>query len=131
MQEEQPLAYASRALTHPETPYATIEKEMMNVHWRNGISSFLAILLLSEQTTSHEAITKKPLDKAPRRLQGILLRSLAYDIEVQYIPSHTKHLADMMRRSHLTTDSQDSYSVFKVVNVVQFFPTGQEKLQRF
>ena len=78
-----------------------------------------------------EAITKKPLDRAPRRLQGILLRSLAYDIEVQYIPSHIKHLADMMSRPYLPTNSQDANSVFKVVNAVQFFPMGQEKLQKF
>ena len=43
-----------------------------------------------------EAITKKPLDKAPRRLQGMLLRSLAYDIDVQYIPGRTQHLADIV-----------------------------------
>ena len=78
-----------------------------------------------------EAITKKPLDRAPRRLQGILLRSLAYDIEVQYIPSHIKHLADMMSRPYLPTNSQDTNSVFKVVNAVQFFPMGQEKLEKF
>ena len=78
-----------------------------------------------------EAITKKPLDRAPRRLQGILLRSLAYDIEVQYILSHIKHLADMMSRSYLPTNSQDAYSVFKVMNAVQFFPMGQETLQKF
>ena len=31
-----------------------------------------------------EAISKKPLDRAPKRLQGMLLRSLAYDIDVPY-----------------------------------------------
>ena len=51
--EEQPLVYASQALTDPETSYATKEKEMMNVDWRNGISSFLVVVLLSEQNTSH------------------------------------------------------------------------------
>ena len=29
-----------------------------------------------------EAVTKKRLNRAPRRLEGMLLRSLAYDIEV-------------------------------------------------
>ena len=52
MQEEQPLVCASQALTDRETCYATIEKEMMAVYWRNGISSFL-VVLLSQQTTSH------------------------------------------------------------------------------
>ena len=35
-----------------------------------------------------EAITKKPLDRAPKHLQGMLLRSLAYDIEVQFSGPH-------------------------------------------
>ena len=30
-----------------------------------------------------EAVTKKCLDRAPRHPEGMLLRSLAYDIEVQ------------------------------------------------
>ena len=36
-----------------------------------------------------------------------------------------------MSRSYLPTNSQDANSVFKVVNAVQFFPMGQEKLQKF
>ena len=65
-----------------------------------------------------EAITKKPLDRAPRRLQGMLLRSLAYDIEVQYVPGHTQHLADMMSRTYLPAKGQDTHSEFEAVNVV-------------
>ena len=73
-----------------------------------------------------EAITKKPLDGAPRYQQGMLLRSLAYDIEVQYVPGHKQHLAEMMSRSYLPATGQDTYSEFEAVNVVQFLPIGQE-----
>ena len=63
MHEEQPLAYASRALTDPETRYTTIDKEMLAVVslLRNGISSFLVVMLLSEQTTSHLRRSQKNL----------------------------------------------------------------------
>ena len=67
-----------------------------------------------------EAITKKPLDRVPRCLQGMLLRSLAYDIEVQYVPDHTQHLADMMSRSCLPAEGQGTFTEFEAVNVVQF-----------
>ena len=62
-----------------------------------------------------DAITKKPLDRAPRHLQGMLLRSLAYDIEVQYVPGHTQYLADMMTISYLPAKGQDTYSEFEAV----------------
>jgi hypothetical protein len=32
-----------------------------------------------------EAITRKPLDREPKRLQGMLLCAPAYDIEVEYL----------------------------------------------
>lgn len=48
----------------------------------------------------------------------MLLTSLAYDIEVQYVRGRTQHLADMLSRSSLPTDSQYTYSEFEVVNVV-------------
>ena len=77
-------------------------------------------MLLSEQTTSHlRRSQKKPLDRAPKRLQGMLLTSLANHIEVQYVRGRTQHLADMMSRSYLPTDSQDTSSEFEVVNAVQ------------
>ena len=36
-----------------------------------------------------EAFSKKPLDRAPKRPQGMLLRILAYDIDVQYTRTFT------------------------------------------
>ena len=69
-----------------------------------------------------EAITKKLLDRTPKHLQGMLLRSLAYDIEVQYSLGHMQHLADMMSTSYLPADGQETCNEFEVVNTVQFMP---------
>ena len=99
MQEGRPLANASRALTDPETRYATIEKEMPAIVFALEKWHYFAFgrrIIIKSDHKPLEAITKKPLDRAPKRLQGMLLRSLAYDIEVQYSPGHTQHLADMM-----------------------------------
>ena len=48
-----------------------------------------------------EAISKKSLDRAPKRLQRMLLRIFAYDIDVRYSPGHTQHLVDVMSRSFI------------------------------
>ena len=134
MQEGRPLAYASRALTDPETRYATIEKEMLAIFfalekWHHF--AFGRRVIIRSDHKPLEAITKKPLDRAPKSLQGMLLRSLAYDIEVQYSPGHTQHLADMMSRSYLPADGQGTCNEFEIVNAIQFLPIGQGKLQKF
>ena len=60
----------------------------------------------------------------------MLLRSLAYDIDVQYIPGHTQLLADTMSRSFLPADGQPTPSEFGSVNAVQFLPMRQERGQK-
>ena len=76
MQEGRPLAYASRALTDPETRYATIEKEMLAIvfaleKWHQF--AFGRHVVIKTDHKPLEAITRKPLDKAPKRLQGSCL----------------------------------------------------------
>ena len=60
----------------------------------------------------------------------MLLRSLAYDIDVQYTPGHTQHLADMMKKSSPPADGQANPSEFESVNAVQFLPMRQERVQK-
>lgn len=69
-----------------------------------------------------ESIAKKPLDRAPKHLQGMLLRILAYDTDVRYTPDHTEHLADMMSRSFIPASNQGTSNEFEVINAVQFLP---------
>ena len=134
MQEGRLLAYASRALTDPETRYATMEKEMLAIvfaleKWHQFVSGCHVVIRTDHKLL--EAITKKPLDRAPKRLQGMLLRSLAYDIDVQYAPGQTQHLGDMMSRSYLPADGQETCNEFEVLNAVQFLPMGRVRLQKF
>ena len=87
------LAYASKALTDPDTRYATIAKEMLATvfaleKWHQCVYKRHAVIKTDHKPL--ECIAKKPLDRAPKRLQGMLLRSLAYDIDVQYTPGHTQ-----------------------------------------
>ena len=92
MREGHPLAYAIRASTDPETGYATIEKEMLAIvialkKWHQYVYGSHVVIKTDHKPL--ESIAKKSLDRAPKRLQGMLLRSLAYDIDIQYTPGHT------------------------------------------
>ena len=42
-----------------------------------------------------------------------------------------QHLADMMNKSYLSDNGQETCNEFEVVNAVQFFPMGQAGLQKF
>ena len=84
LQDDRPIAYASRALTDTETRYAVIEKEMLAIvfaleKWHQF--TYGRSVVVNSDHKPLEAITKKSLDKAPKRLQGMLLRALAYDVE--------------------------------------------------
>ena len=67
------MAYASRALSDAETRYATIEKEMLAIVYALEKWHQFAFTRHVTVITDHkplEAIVKKPIDRAPKRLQG-------------------------------------------------------------
>ena len=83
MQEGKPLAYASRALSDTEVDYAQIEKECLATVFsleRFHQYYFGRETVVHTDHKSLETIVKK--HKAPKRIQGMLLRLLQYDIEV-------------------------------------------------
>ena len=133
LQEGKPIAYASRALTDPETRYATIEKEMLAIVYSLEKWHQFAFARHVTVYTDHkplESIVKKPLDRAPKRLQSMLLRCLAYDVDIKYNPGSSMHLADMMSRSYLPATCEDNQTEFETVNAVKFLPMREERIQQ-
>ena len=64
-----------------------------------------------------ESICCKPLDRAPKRLQGMLLRALAYDIEVCYLKGKDNFMADTLSRATLPyTGGQEDLECVNAVN---------------
>ena len=75
------VAFASRALSPAERNYAQIEKEMLAVLF--GLQRFHHYTYgrLTQVVIDHKplvTIVQKPLSKAPRRLQAMLLRTQEY-----------------------------------------------------
>ena len=121
LQNGKPIEYTSRALADTETRYAQIEKEMMAIVFtfeRFNQCTFGRHVHIESDHKPLEAILLKPLARAPRRLQLIMMRLQKYDFTVHYERGKNMHLADMLSRAYLptkekkwTTSNQSTWSV--------------------
>ena len=130
MQNGKPLAYASRALTDTESRYAIIEKEMLAIvyaleKWHQFTYGH-PVVVHSDHKPLH-SITKKPLDRVPKRLQSMLIPALAYDIEVKYLEGKKMLLADTLSRAYIN-NTQSRESEFESVNAVNYLPMRAERI---
>ena len=84
LQLQQPVSFASRALTQTETRYAQIEKELLAIVF--ACEKFDVYIF--GRDVVHVETDHKPLEKslcdAPARLQRMLLRLQRYNLEVKY-----------------------------------------------
>ncbi len=131
LQRGRPIAYKSRTLTDTETRYAPIEKEMLAVAW--GLEKFHQYTYgrkvhVHSDHKPLEAITKKPMSKAPRRLQSLLLRTQNYDCEIKWVRGKDQHIADMLSRAcnnaELSQSDKEEY-----VNMCKYLPMSDKKLE--
>ena len=129
MQDGKPIAYASRGLSDAETRYSVIEKEMLAIvfaleKW-NQFTFGREVLVYTDHKPL-EAIVKKSLDRAPKRLQGMLLRALAYDVQVKYLRGKDNLLADPLSRVYLPY--KVGQEEFEVVNAVSHLALADEQI---
>ena len=103
MQEGQPIAFSSRALSIPEQGYAQIEKECLAIVFAcEKYDQYVCGKEKVQVESDHEPleiIFKKPLYTAPKRLQSMLLRLQRYDLHIQYKPGKEMLIADLLSRS--------------------------------
>ena len=131
LQDGKPLSFASRALTSTEMRYAQIEKEMLAIVF--ALTKFHQYTFGQHTVvkTDHKplkSIIKKSLDKAPKRLQGMLLCIQKYDITVDYTSGKNMHIADLLSRAYLNED--EGGNEFEFVNAVAHLPIRKERLER-
>ena len=95
LQDGQPIAYASRALTSTEQQYAQIEKELLaSLFGLEKFDQYVYGCCVIVQTDHNplESIMKRSLLDAPRRLQRLLMRLQRYDFKLIYVPGGRKSL---------------------------------------
>ena len=127
MQEGRPVAFASRTLSPAERNYAQIEKEMLAVKF--GLEKFHHYTYGRPVTvvTDHKplvSIRMKPLAKAPKRLQNMLLNTQKYSYELVFKPGTEIPAADAMSRAPLAETGPRNVPV----HAVYAAPFKQERL---
>lgn len=110
LQNGKPIEYASRSLTDTETRYAQIEKEMLAIVFsleRFNQYTFGRHVHIESDHKPLEMILQKPLARAPRRLQLMMMRLQKYDFTVHYERGENMHLADMLSRAYLPYNGKE------------------------
>ncbi|CAK8685059.1 unnamed protein product [Clavelina lepadiformis] len=103
LQNDQPIEYASRALTKTEQNWAQIEKELLSVVF--GLERFDQYtygrkIIVHNDHRPLQSILKKPLSQAPKRLQALIMRLNRYDIVFEYVPGTALVIADTLSRAY-------------------------------
>lgn len=133
LQEERPVAYASRTLTDAETRYAQIEKELLAVVFAYTKFKDYAYGKPTVIETDHEhlvTILKKPIQTAPAQLQRMLLQLQAYDITLVYKKGKHMYLADNLSQAPNKTVSQSpaANNTFEVMSISYISTNRLEEL---
>ena len=110
LQNNQPVAYASKPLNKTQQKYAQIEKELLAILY--GCARFHQYVYGRTVTveTDHkllESIVTTPLFRAPVLLQRMLLRLQQYDVLLVYKTGKEMHIADTLSRATTTKISND------------------------
>ena len=143
LQSGQPVAFASRTLSHTDKNYATIEKECLAIVFAcERFNQYLARREKIYVETDHnplESIFKKSLLSAPCRLQRMLLRLQRFNLSVSYKPGSQMVLADHLSRAaqHETLKTAEPFQVFSLkletldpMLALKITPERLEQLQR-
>ena len=124
LQEEQPIYYASRALTSAEKNYQNLECEAQAAVW--GMEKFHYFLygrkfiLQTDQKPLVSIFRKHMIDVSPR-IQRITIRAWQYDFVPQHIPGRINVISDSLSRvTPLEFQDSNAEKDILAVNLLQY-----------
>lgn len=135
LQDQNPIAYASRTLTQTETRYAQIEKELLAVVFAcHRFYDYIYGKPVLIETDHQPLVTihNKPFHTVPARLQRMMLQLQKFDLTFTYKKGKHMYLADTLSRApQHNVDSQDAdHAEFEVMALQVISPRRLEELRR-
>lgn len=139
LQDSRPVAYASKALTECQKKWAQIEREAYAIvfgclRFRQYI--FGAKISVETDHKALETLFKKPLNSVPARIQRMMLKIQAFNLDVKYRPGKFLYIADTLSRDPLPNHENEQYVdldgeiVCHVNAVVENLPLPKFKLDQ-
>ena len=135
MQDDQPIAYASKTLTESQSSWAQIEKEMLAILF--GCLKFKQYIYGKHTIVEGDckpiiSMIKKPLCVAPPRLQRMLLQLQPYDIEVIHKKGTNIPLGDALSRNYISETYPELFNGLDthVHTVLQQVPISEQKFEK-
>lgn len=133
LQDNRPITYASKSLTASQKNYAMVELECLGILF--GLRRFHQYcygrkVIVETDHLPLIPIFKKPLHRAPARLQRMLLQMQRYDIEVKYRPGKEIPLPDTLSRRPIsdTGPSLSDEADIQVNMVMASLPVSDRKM---
>lgn len=123
LQNNKPIAFASRSLTDSEKRFAQIEKELLAICFAVQKFHYYIYGRNCEVRTDHKpliSIFKKDLTKVYcTRLQRMRLKLLKYNIDLKFVAGKYQHIADLLSRNvDQETEPEDTSDLNEVVHSI-------------
>ncbi|KAI5730816.1 hypothetical protein M8J77_000372 [Diaphorina citri] len=133
LQNDRVVAYASRSLTETEKRYAQIEKELLAIVFACEKFHYYIYGKKTKIHTDHKplvTIVKKNIAKISPRMQRMILKLIAYDLEVEYLPGTQMYIADTLSRNFIASSKEENSDCDMYIHELSpCYPASQEKLQ--
>ncbi|CAA9998761.1 unnamed protein product, partial [Nesidiocoris tenuis] len=134
LQNNQPVAYSSKALTKSQLNYSQLEKEATAI--LVGCKKFHSYiwgnrsLVIETDHKPLEAIFKKPLHSAPARLQRIMFEIMPYSPSIQYKKGSELYVADALSRDCKNKEEKDDPPDITIHVTIPFSRTKLDEIEQ-
>ena len=130
LQNNQPIAFASRSIRKSESGWAIIEKELRAVLFALEKFHYFVYGREVEVQTDHKPlinIMQKKLEDVPKRLQNMRLKLLKYTFKITHVPGKQMILADALSRAYLRDSEKNDPDFDYVIHAIIKSTMSQER----